>query len=67
MNDDCDYSTNLNGGIGTIANSNDDRKDSKADQNQQLNQSFSLKNIQVGNADRDNNNIEVESLMMNKV
>jgi len=34
MNDDCDYSTNLNGGIGTIANSNDDRKDSKADQNQ---------------------------------
>ena len=65
MNDDCDYSTNLNGGIGTIANSNDDRKDSKADQNQQLNQSFSLKNIQVATVG-DNNNIEVESLMMNK-
>ena len=31
MNDDCDYSTNLNGGIGTIANSNDDNKTSKID------------------------------------
>ena len=62
---DCDYSTNLNDGTGTVVNSTDDRKDSKQDQNQQLNQSFSLKNIQV--PDKDNNNIEVESLMMNKV
>jgi len=27
LNDDGDYSTNLNGGIGTVANSNDDRRD----------------------------------------
>ena len=65
LNDDCDYSTNLNGGIGTIANSNDESRNEKEkymQNNQQLNQSFSLKNIQLNNE----NNIEVESLMMNK-